>query len=94
MDNQLEDKVDDLQKSGGLDSRWFSEDKKPEDKDRTKQVLLNSTIQFRLLKKILTVMFKEKKLKPVDFDKPSVDQMVYYNEGYRQALQDVYRILP
>lgn len=89
----LEDKVDDLA-TKGLDSRWFIEDKDQEAKEQTKKVLVNSTLQFRLLKHILEDMFKNKKLKSVDFDKPALDQRVYYNEGYKAALQEVYRLLP
>lgn len=78
----------------GIDSRWLSEDKTEEDKQKTRQMLQNSKIQFRLLKAILKREFDSKQLEPTDFDKPNFDQRRVYLEGYLRALQTIYKIIP
>jgi len=90
----LDQSVDDLDKGKTLDSRWFTEDKDTEAKERLEQTLRNSTLQFRLLKKILEEIFNEKRFKYADLDKPNLEDRYIYLEGYRRALQDIYRILP
>jgi hypothetical protein len=90
---QLQRNVDDLD-TPGLDGRWFSEDNTPEDKEKTKQVLVNSTIQWRLLKKILRAEFKQKQLKISDFDGFNFEARRCYDEGFIAALQHIYKILP
>jgi hypothetical protein len=77
-----------------LDSRWLIDDKTEEDKEKTREVLRNSTIQFRALKRILQEEFDSKQLKPVDFDNPNFDQKRIYMEGYLRALQNIYKLLP
>lgn len=91
---ELEDKITDLAKGDGLCTDWFCEDKTPEDRKKTKDVLTNSTIQFRLLRRIIEKMFKQRVVTPVDLDKPNLEYRVVYNEGYRQALKELYRLLP
>ena len=91
----LKHNVEDLTHSNkGLDSRWFSEDNSDEDKIKTREVLLNSTIQFRLLKTILKHEFDKASLKPQDFDKPNIIERRHYFEGYQRSLQEIFRILP
>ena len=85
--------VEDLD-TAGLDSRWFSEDKTQEEVDKTRTILKNSQIQFRLLKTILKREFDTKQLQPTDLDKINFDQRRVYNEGYLRALQVIYKILP
>jgi len=77
-----------------MDSRWLSEDTTEAEKENTRRVLKNSTIQFRLLKKILESEFKSKQIQPTDFDNPNFDQKRIYLEGYLRALQVIYKILP
>ena len=90
----LDHSVDDEKKGKGLDSKWFVEDTTKDDKKKTEEVLRNSTLQFRLLKHILRDMFNEKRFKYSDLDKVNLEERYIYLEGYRKALQDVYRILP
>ena len=85
--------VEDLD-TDGMDGRWFSECSNETEKANTKQVLLNSSIQFRLLKLILQREFASKQLQPTDFHNPTFDQKRLYNEGYLRALQEIYKILP
>lgn len=77
-----------------MDSRWLSEDTTEAEKESTRKLLKNSTIQFRLLKKILQAEFNSKQLQPTDFDSPNFDQKRIYLEGYLRALQVIYKILP
>ena len=81
--------------TGGLDGRWFAEDGGDRNsRAETKKMLENSSIQFRLLKKILESEFRQRQIDPVDFSKPNFDQKRMYDEGYRKALQTIYKILP
>ena len=92
---ELEEQVDDLdKKSDALYNDWYSEDKTPEDRAKTEKVLRNSTIQFRLLKFIIAKMFREHAMKENDLDKPNWQVKVAYNEGYKTALKELYRLLP
>jgi hypothetical protein len=85
--------VDDLD-TENMDGRWFSETTNEAEKESVKQILVNSTIQFRLLKKILQREFDSKQIQPTDFDNPNFDQKRIYLEGYLRALQTIYKILP
>jgi hypothetical protein len=93
MQQELKRNVEDLD-TEGMDGRWFSEAKTEEDRASTRQMLLNSQIQWRLLKAIVRKIFNEKQLKQSDFDKPNFDQKRLYDEGYLKALQDIYKIIP
>jgi hypothetical protein len=77
-----------------MDSRWFSETTNEAEKSNIRELLVNSTIQWRLLKKILQAEFDSKQLTPTDFDNPNFDQKRIYLEGYLRALQTIYKILP
>lgn len=92
--NELRPEVEDKKYSTGLDSRWFSEDKTKVEKDKTEQVLRNSTIQFRLLKKILKKEFDAKWQDRNDHSVANYKDFQEYNDGYMDCLQDIYRILP
>jgi len=81
-------------KSDGLDSRWFSEDRSAEGKQKTDKVLRNSTIQFRLLKAIIEGEFEARQISINDINQINIDQRRWYQEGYLKALQDIYNILP
>jgi hypothetical protein len=85
--------VEDLD-TPGMDSRWFSEDENEVDKVKTREMLANSTIQFRLLKRILQLEFNSKQIQPTDFDNPNFNEQRIYTEGYLRALQIIYKILP
>lgn len=80
--------------SQGLSGYWFTGCKSEAEKEQVRTILLNSNIQFRLLKRILENMFREHTFKHGDLDKPNLDQRLMYNEGYINALQDIYRLLP
>lgn len=93
MNSELRPEVEDKDTSG-IYSGWFVEDKTTEAKEATRKVLLNSTIQFRLLKKILKHKFNEQRDASLSFDKPNLDQKRLYLDGYLTALQDIYRLIP
>jgi hypothetical protein len=78
----------------GMDGRWFSEDENEASRQNTRQMLQNSTVQFRLLKTILQREFDSKQIQPTDFDNPNFDAKRIYLEGYLRALQVMYKILP
>jgi hypothetical protein len=91
----IAESVDDLPNGDGISTEWLIEDRTPEDRRKTKELLQNSTIQFRLLRKILEKKFRDRPLvSKIDLDKSNLDLRIVYNEGYREALQEIYRLLP
>ena len=49
---------------------------------------------FRLERKILRKMYRARKNGRIDFDKPGTELRLMYHEGYLQAIEDIYKLLP
>jgi len=78
---------------GIIHPAWTSDLETEDDKDKMVQTLKGSgaaTI-FRRQRKILESRYRTAN---IDFDKPHVSEQLLYNEGYKQAIRDLYKILP
>lgn len=92
MEQQLSDLDRDKK---NLDQRWFRKDPNKDEKAKTKEILLNSSFIFdRLKEDILKDMFSQAQIKPSDLDKPNFESRYIFMDGYRRALQEVFRSLP
>ena len=49
---------------------------------------------FRLERKILRKMYRARKNGRIDFDKPGTELRLMYHEGYLQAIEGIYKLLP
>jgi hypothetical protein len=52
------------------------------------------TIIWRTLSKMLLGMYRERHTAEFDFTDPAFQAKLLYSEGYKKALQDVYRLIP
>ncbi len=52
------------------------------------------TIIWRTLSKMLADMYRERHTAEFDFTDPAFQAKLLYSEGYKKALQDVYRLIP
>ena len=83
------------QKKGGIPEVWYKaevEPDDPEDKERFKTQLENNTRIWRALRTLIARRYQARK--SIDLEKPNLDERFWVNQGYRAALQDIYRLLP
>lgn len=89
----LKESVEPRKERTTLASEWFtglSED----EKKSFKELLLNSNVQFEPLKRILQTRFDGSLEKEADVTKNGWERQVLHGQGYRQALKDIYKLLP
>lgn len=56
--------------------------------------LKSQTIIWRVFAKLLSDLYRERHAAEFDFSDPAFQAKLLYSEGYKKALQDVYRLLP
>ena len=54
----------------------------------------SQTIIWRVFAKFLSDLYRERHSAEFDFSDPAFQAKLLYSEGYKKALQDVYRLLP
>lgn len=53
----------------------------------------NETRIWRSMRRILQRMYRAKSHRP-DMTHPNIEPKLYYNEGYKQALRDIWQMIP
>lgn len=56
--------------------------------------LKSQTIVWRVFAKLLSDLYRERHAAEFDFSDPAFQAKLFYSEGYKKALQDVYRLIP
>lgn len=89
----LKESVAPRQEAKNLASDWFiGMDEKQ--RKSFEELLRNSDVQFDPLKVILKKRFEESLDKETDVTTSGWERLVLHGKGYRQALRDVYKLLP
>ncbi len=91
------DGVDALVRLGAdIQELWLREIPKDDKKrrDEMKQALFASDLQFRNMRRILHEMARLADLDQHDLSKPNWELRVAQAQGYKSALQEVYRMIP
>jgi hypothetical protein len=78
-------------KVGGLDSRWTNGN---DDPIKFKKQLLAQTLIWRVFLKILKELYRNASTVQTDLEKPNIQERILFNEGYKKALTDVYKLIP
>jgi|CXWL01.1.fsa_nt_gi hypothetical protein len=78
-------------KKGGLDSRWFNGEDDPE---KFKKQLTSQTWLWRRFLKILKELYRNSSTLEYDFKEPHMHERMLFNEGYKKALIDIYKLVP
>jgi hypothetical protein len=89
----LKAKVQPRKEQKNLASDWFI-GKTEEERTSFAELLRNSNVQFDPLKEILGKKFDESLDKETDVTQPGWERVVLHGQGYRQALKEVYKLLP
>lgn len=76
---------------GGIDSRWTNN---VIDKESLLKQLKSQTVIWRQFLKILKELYRNAHSDEFDLDKPNIKERLLYNEGYKKALMDVYKLIP
>jgi hypothetical protein len=54
----------------------------------------SQTMIWRALTKLLSDLYRERHIAEFNFSNPAFTSELLYSEGYKKALQDVYRLIP
>ena len=85
--------LEDFKNTPGLDSRWFTGESK-EDKQKFEEQLKSQTLIWAKLIKILKEMYRSADVREYNFETPNMHERMLFNEGYKKALIDVFKLLP
>jgi hypothetical protein len=94
---ELKEKLKNTKKKPNtLRQEWYAVEnaRTEEEKKSLRDVLFNSTIVFRALASILTRSFDKLDAKQIKYGEPEWESRLLYAEGYKQALKDVYNLIP
>lgn len=78
-------------KPNGLDSRWFRGEDDPE---KFRAQLTSQTWIWRRMTGILKELYRNSTTTEYDFEKPHMHERMLFNEGYKKALVDIYKLIP
>jgi len=77
-------------------SKQWLKDTDEESNNKFKATLLNRSAQriFDLEREILISKYRAIQSKKIDLERPDIKSALLYNEGYLQAIRDIYKLLP
>jgi hypothetical protein len=78
-------------KVGGLSSLWINGS---DDPDKFKKQLTSQTLIWKQFIKILKELYRNSTTAEYDLEKPNVHERMLFNEGYKKALTDIYKLIP
>ena len=95
MENGREVDLDVLPRGRGVVSGWLADTNSEQERSDRVAMLYNSNQIFDALRKMLEKMYRESKTRVrKSSDNPNWAQIVVAEEKYREAIEDVYRLLP
>ena len=91
----LSSKPREKQRPEKLDHQWYfaEEAKTADERQAVEDYYLNETRIWRALRKILEKKFGSLD-RPLDLEHPNVHGKIFFDEGQRKALQEIYQLIP
>lgn len=74
-----------------IDSRWYRD---VEDHDYFRKQLLSQTMIWDQMIRVLKELYRNSNDNEFDLEKPNIHERMLYNEGYKKAIVDIYKLIP